>query len=205
MFPDICLVPLWSIDDSNILRPRQNGCHFPDNILKCIFFNENVWIAIKISLKSLANDPIKINPTLVQIMARCWPGYKPLPETMISCYNFVWACCIHMWNFTYFFTMNQNVTYCFKNIKLLAYMMWMFTFILWICWTCYHIFSKNAFFKKPPPHPPPPTTSLTVVFNCYKLVLVKDQYITCSSWIILICLDALDINCHCTLITVQKI
>ena len=28
----------------NTLRPRQNGCHFPDNIFKCIFLNENVWI-----------------------------------------------------------------------------------------------------------------------------------------------------------------
>ena len=26
----------------NTLRPRQNGHHFPDDILKCIFWNENV-------------------------------------------------------------------------------------------------------------------------------------------------------------------
>ena len=26
----------------NTLRPRQNGRHFPDNILKWIFLNENV-------------------------------------------------------------------------------------------------------------------------------------------------------------------
>ena len=25
----------------NTLRPRQNGCHFPDDIFKCIFVNEN--------------------------------------------------------------------------------------------------------------------------------------------------------------------
>ena len=30
---------------------RQNGRHFADDILICIFFNENVWISIKISLK----------------------------------------------------------------------------------------------------------------------------------------------------------
>ena len=35
----------------NTLRPRQNGRHFPDDIFKCIFVNENVWIAIEISLK----------------------------------------------------------------------------------------------------------------------------------------------------------
>ena len=35
----------------NTLRPRQNGRHFPDDIFTWIFLNENVWIAIKISLK----------------------------------------------------------------------------------------------------------------------------------------------------------
>ena len=31
------------------LRLRQNGCHhFADDILKCIFLNENVWISLKI-------------------------------------------------------------------------------------------------------------------------------------------------------------
>ena len=31
----------------NILRPKQNGRHFPD-IFKCIRFSENVWISLKI-------------------------------------------------------------------------------------------------------------------------------------------------------------
>ena len=35
----------------NTLRPRQNGRHFPDDILKWIILNEDVWISIKISLK----------------------------------------------------------------------------------------------------------------------------------------------------------
>ena len=30
----------------NTLRPRQKGRHFADDILKCIFLNENVWIPI---------------------------------------------------------------------------------------------------------------------------------------------------------------
>ena len=34
----------------NTLRPRQNGRHFPDDIFKWIFLNENVWISIHISL-----------------------------------------------------------------------------------------------------------------------------------------------------------
>ena len=32
----------------NTLRPRQNGCHFPDNIFKRIFLNENVQISINV-------------------------------------------------------------------------------------------------------------------------------------------------------------
>ena len=38
---------------NNTLRPRQCGRHFADDILKCIFLNENIWISIKISLKSV--------------------------------------------------------------------------------------------------------------------------------------------------------
>ena len=33
------------------LRPRKDGLHFPDDIFKCIFLNENVKISNKISLK----------------------------------------------------------------------------------------------------------------------------------------------------------
>ena len=35
----------------NTLRPEQHGRHFADDIFKCIFLNEKVWIPIKISLK----------------------------------------------------------------------------------------------------------------------------------------------------------
>ena len=53
----------------NTLRPRQNGCHFPDNIFKCIFLIENVWISVKISRKFVPKDPINNIPALVQVMA----------------------------------------------------------------------------------------------------------------------------------------
>ena len=42
----------------NTLRLRQNGRHFADDILKCIFLNENVWIPIEISLKFVPKGPI---------------------------------------------------------------------------------------------------------------------------------------------------
>ena len=65
------------------LRPRQNGRHFPDDILKCIFVNEKVWISIKISLKFVLKGPISNIPALVQIMAWRLPGDKPLSEPMM--------------------------------------------------------------------------------------------------------------------------
>ena len=53
----------------NTLRPRQNGRHFADDIFKCIFLDENVSIAVKISPKFVPKDPINNIPALVQIMA----------------------------------------------------------------------------------------------------------------------------------------
>ena len=49
----------------NTLRPRQNGRHFADDIIKCIFLNVNVWIPIKISLKFVRKGPINNIPALV--------------------------------------------------------------------------------------------------------------------------------------------
>ena len=62
---------------------RQDGRHFPDDIFKCIFLNENVWISIRISLKFVPKGPINNISALVQIMAWRRPGDKPLSEPMI--------------------------------------------------------------------------------------------------------------------------
>ena len=67
----------------NTLRPRQNGHRFPDNIFKCIFLNENVWILIKISLKFVPKGPINDIPSLVQTMAWRRSGDRPLSEPMM--------------------------------------------------------------------------------------------------------------------------
>ena len=68
----------------NTLRPRQNGRHFADDIFKYIFFNENVWIPIQISLKFVPKGPINNIPALVQTMAWRRPGDKPLSEPMMA-------------------------------------------------------------------------------------------------------------------------
>ena len=67
----------------NTMRPRQSGRHFADDIFKRIFFNENVWISIKISLKFVPKGPINKIPALFQMMAWRRPGDKPLSEAML--------------------------------------------------------------------------------------------------------------------------
>ena len=68
----------------NILGPGQNGRHFPDDILKWIFLNENAWILIEISLKIVPRGPINNIPALVQVMAWHRIGDKPLSEPMLT-------------------------------------------------------------------------------------------------------------------------
>ena len=65
----------------NTLRPKQNCRHLADNISKCIFLNENIWILLQISLKFVPKVQV---PALVQIMAWCWPGTQPLSGPMMD-------------------------------------------------------------------------------------------------------------------------
>ena len=67
----------------NSFRPRQNRRHFADDILKCIFLNENLWIPIKISLKFVPKGSIDNIAALVQIMAWRRLGDKPLSEPIM--------------------------------------------------------------------------------------------------------------------------
>ena len=80
---DVDIYTCDSLTNVDTLRPRQNGRHFADDIFKCIFSNENVWILIKISLKFVPKGPINNNPALVQIMAWRRSGDKPLFEPMM--------------------------------------------------------------------------------------------------------------------------
>ena len=73
----------YSVISGNTLKPRQNGRHIPDDIFKCIFLNEYVWIRIEISLKFVPKGPTNNIPALVQVMAWLRPGDKPLSESMM--------------------------------------------------------------------------------------------------------------------------
>ena len=77
--PSISRLPVFF----NTLRPRQDGCRFPDDTFERIFLNENIIILIKISLKFVSNGPINNIPALVQIMAWRRPGDKPLCESKL--------------------------------------------------------------------------------------------------------------------------
>ena len=55
----------------NSLRPRQNGRHFADDLFKCIFLNENVWISIKfhwrlfLRVRSINNNPALFQQAII--------------------------------------------------------------------------------------------------------------------------------------------
>ena len=76
-----------SISCLNSLRQRKNRRHFADNVFKCNFLNENVWIPIKMSLKFVPKGPINNIPALVQKMAWRQTGDKPLSEPMMTQFN----------------------------------------------------------------------------------------------------------------------
>ena len=83
---------IWHVTHGNIskqiintLRLRQKGGHFAYDIFKLIFSNKNVWIPIKISPKFVLQCTTNNVQTLVQIMAWCRPGDKPLSESMTGC------------------------------------------------------------------------------------------------------------------------
>ena len=68
----------------NSSLPGQNGHRFADDIFKCIFFNENFCVVIRISLKFVPKVPIYNKSASVQVMAWHRTGAKPLLEPMLT-------------------------------------------------------------------------------------------------------------------------
>ena len=94
------------------LRPRQNGRHYADDIFKCIFLNESVWIPIKISLKFVPKVPINNIPALVQIMAWHRPGVYLYTNTR-------WGSRWGTWMSCFFVTKNVYTPCCERLLVLL--------------------------------------------------------------------------------------
>ena len=67
------------------LRLDKMADTFADDIFeKHIFLNENVRTAIWISLNFIPRGSNDNRPALVQVMAWCRTGDKPLPELMVT-------------------------------------------------------------------------------------------------------------------------
>ena len=83
---------LWPSDEPSDERAysstmNKKGRHFTDDIFKRIFLNENLIISIQYSMKFVPKGPIDNKLALVQVMAWCRIGDKPLPEPMLSQYT----------------------------------------------------------------------------------------------------------------------
>ena len=74
----------------NRLRPRQNSRHFPGDIFKWIFLNQNACISIQIPLKFAPRGPVKNIPALVQIMAWRRQGKEHIFVTWLRWVNLVY-------------------------------------------------------------------------------------------------------------------
>ena len=74
----MCLLMAYYVHVIKTLRPRKMAA-----IFQTTFSNTFSWILINISLKFVPRGPINNIPSLVQIMAWCWPGDKPLSEPMM--------------------------------------------------------------------------------------------------------------------------
>ena len=108
------------------------------NQSKHIFFNENVWIWIEISLKFVTKGPINNIPSLVQIMAWRRPGDKPLSEPMMV--SIPTHICV---------TRPQWVNVYLTNLQYFAFFWWTFIQLIIDHWPwynatwlfCFHIIS----------------------------------------------------------------
>ena len=67
----------------NTLRPTQNCRHITDDILKCMFLNENAWFLIMTSLMYALGGLIHNVAPLVQVMAWRQTCNKPLSEPVM--------------------------------------------------------------------------------------------------------------------------
>ena len=80
--------PCWHLAsfilEVNSSPPGKNGRHLGRRQIQMHFINENDRILIQISLKFVHMSLIDNKPALVQVMAWCRRGDKPLPEPMLT-------------------------------------------------------------------------------------------------------------------------
>ena len=118
----------------NTLRPSQDGCHFPDDVFKCIFLNENAWILIDVSLNFVPKVRIHNIPALVQIMAWHLPGDKPLSEPMMV--SLLMHICItwSQWNEEVLVLLHGDFKYLFHFSVEKWHKLWIYYWVSTIFW-----------------------------------------------------------------------
>ena len=98
------------------IEARNGGQHSTNNIFKCTFCNENVWILTEMSLHFVPKHPSDNIAALVQIMVWRHPGDKPLSEPMmVSLPKHI--CIIGPQEVKTPINVKQNLTYSFLLIK----------------------------------------------------------------------------------------
>ena len=83
-FCSMCILSsdfLWIFINSS--TPGQNGRHFGRRQIQRHFL-EWKWYKMRISLKFVHRSVVDNKPALVQVMAWCWIGDKPLSEPMLT-------------------------------------------------------------------------------------------------------------------------
>ena len=94
-YPSCCDTLIWAKYSTSRLSTAQSSRYwhieaetkwppFPDDVFRCIFLNENIYISIKISLKFVRKCPINNVPALVLIMAWRWPLYEPMMVSVLA-------------------------------------------------------------------------------------------------------------------------
>ena len=105
------------------------------DIFKRIFFNENVWSSIKISLKFVPKGPINNIPASFQIMAWRRPGDKPLSEAMLV--SLLTHKCVTrpQWVKDMYASRSTNQLQSSNlHFGILIYSIWFCGFAYWTCW-----------------------------------------------------------------------
>ena len=70
---------------SHTILHEESGWHMTDDIIKCIFLNENILISIKISIFFLKGQ-FDIKPESIQVMTWRWLSDKSLSEPVMIQY-----------------------------------------------------------------------------------------------------------------------
>ena len=134
----------------NTLRPRQNGCHFPDDIFWCIFLNANVWTSNKFSLNFVARCPTNNIPGLVQIKAWHRQDDKPLSKpTMVRLLTHIyvtrpqWVKSSHLNKLLIIQSMGKIFCVEFQRAHLKFHTKYL-THIYWLVWFLYNFENLGA-------------------------------------------------------------